>query len=351
MIALSLGALSLSTLHAVGDQLQISTIQLQAAALGRAHGLSGDALARLDFIVAAVSENIVRHAGSGHVILRAVGAHTTGWVEVLALDKGPGINDMKRAMRDSASTPGIDASPGGLKGVKQFADDFDIYSQLGRGTAVVAHVGAGVASRDAESMIHASIGVVCVPLRGEVQCGDGWAIEIVDGCVTALLVDGLGHGPGAAEAAAAALAAFRDVVCDDPEDILAVMHTALRDTRGAALSVTVADQATRKAGFCGAGNVDGRIVTVDNTQHLSPQAGIVGHKMPRVQRTEVAWPLDGQLVMHSDGISSRWRTEDYPGLLARNPTLLAGVLFRDFARERDDATVLVIRDPRPVPPE
>jgi hypothetical protein len=87
---------------------------------------------------------------------------------------------------------------------------------------------------------------------------------------------------------------------------------------------------------------------VQRVRQLMPQSGIVGHTMPRMQLVEIPWPTTGgRLVMHSDGISSRWHADQYPGLLARHPALLAGVLFRDCARDRDDATVLVLRDPLP----
>jgi hypothetical protein len=48
--------------------------------------------------------------------------------------------------------------------------------------------------------------------------------------------------------------------------------------------------------------------------------------------------------MHSDGILARWRMDAYPGLMSAHPALLAGVIYRDFARDQDDATVLVLRD-------
>jgi hypothetical protein len=48
--------------------------------------------------------------------------------------------------------------------------------------------------------------------------------------------------------------------------------------------------------------------------------------------------------MHSDGIASRWRIDAYPGLIAAHPALVAGVIYRDFGRTRDDATVLVLAD-------
>lgn len=338
-------ALGLSVLHAVQDQLQLSAIRLDAMAMGRAHGLDTEAGDRLGIVVTEMAGNIARHAGSGQIILRPVGEHSTGCIEVLALDKGPGIADMTRAMRTPAGGVRLDT---GLGSIRHLADLFDIYSHPGCGTAVMALVGTRIAQSSAspyaESEMHSPVGVVCVPLHGEEKCGDAWAVEITLGRLTALIVDGLGHGPEAAIAAGAAMAVFRDMAGEAPDILLSAMHAALRNTRGAALSVTVVDRSRHTVSFCGLGNVDGRIVTADTNQHLVPQNGIVGHTMLRALSTDTPWPTGGRLVMHSDGISSRWRAGQYPGLLARHPALLAGVLFRDFARVHDDATVLVIRD-------
>jgi hypothetical protein len=163
-----------------------------------------------------------------------------------------------------------------------------------------------------------------------------------------MLVDGLGHGPQAAIAARAALSVFPTRTTGTVEASLNAMNVALHSTRGAALSLATIDPARKSARFCGVGNVDGRIVTVEASRHLVPQNGIVGHTMPRPTAVEMPWPTDARLVMHSDGISSRWNMNAYPGLLARHPALLAGILFRDFARPRDDATVIALRDIRPV---
>jgi hypothetical protein len=48
--------------------------------------------------------------------------------------------------------------------------------------------------------------------------------------------------------------------------------------------------------------------------------------------------------LHSDGILARWRMDAYPGLMTAHPALLAGVIYRDFTRDRDDATVVVLGD-------
>lgn len=351
MTAPGLTALRHSALHHVQDQFQTASIRLAAMSLARAHGLDADAVERVGAIVTEMAENIARYARTGQIILRVVGDHGSGCVEILALDKGPGIADMGRVMRDVAAASDPERRDIGITSIRRRSELFDVYSQPGRGTALVAHVAtrSDRADRDrcASSVMHQAVGVVSVPLRGEEESGDDWSIDIVAGRIAIMLVDGLGHGPGAALAALAATNAFPGVTARAPEIMLGALHTALRPTRGAALSVTVINQMRRVVRFCGVGNVDGRVVSIDSSRQLMPHSGIVGHTMPRIQAMDVPWPVDARLVMHSDGVSSRWSIDQYPGLLGRHPSLLAGVLFRDFARERDDSTVLVVRDALP----
>ena len=345
----------LSALHDIESDFQISTLELHAQAMGRAHGLDEDAMARLALVVSEIALNIVRHAKAGHVILRPIGTAGSGCVEVMGLDKGPGIADMTRAMRAQLSTPTGVPGPArefGLPGVKRHADLFDIYTQHGRGTAVVAHIASRGAPRPApgstESVLRDDVGIVSVALRGEEESGDAWAVCAMNDRLIVLLVDGLGHGPEAAIPATAAVTLFNCEAARTPETLATLMHGALHPTRGAALSMAEIDKKARTVRFCGVGNVEGRVVAAGTSRHFIPQNGIVGHKMPAsVQGSVLPWPTHGRLVMHSDGITSQWNADQYPGLLARHPALVAGVLFRDFARPRDDATVLVMRDPLP----
>lgn len=329
----------------IDEQSQVGAARRCAVALGRAQHLSSDAVGRLAIIVTEAATNIVTHAGRGFVILRALVAGNVPGVELLALDKGRGIPDVERAMRDGYSTSGTAGQ--GLGGVRRLADVFDIHSRRGMGTALLARVSERsrrpIGVRQADSTDD-DVGVVCVALRGETECGDAWRVVAGRQRLSVLVVDGLGHGPDAAAAAAAATASFSQLASASPAATLVALDAAMRETRGAALSVVVIDRAGRQAQFSGMGNVDGRVLAHGATEHLVPQNGIVGHGMPAPRSIHIAWPAGARLVMHSDGIVPRWRVDAYEDQATVHPALLAGLIYRDFARDRDDATVLVLRD-------
>jgi hypothetical protein len=247
-------------------------------------------------------------------------------------------------MRDGYSTTGTAGQ--GLGGIKRLSEMFDIHSQRGMGTALVARIGERAPRSVGPRPITTDddLGVVCVALRGETECGDAWRVVVDRHRISVLVVDGLGHGPEAAAAAATATATFSKFANGSTGAALVALDAAMHDTRGAALSVVSIDVTGRRAHFSGTGNVDGRVLSGGTTEHLVPQNGIVGHGMPAPRSMNLSWPAGARLVMHSDGILPRWRLDAYEGQTPLHPALLAGLIYRDFARDRDDATVLVLRD-------
>lgn len=329
----------------VDEQTQIGAARRAAVALAQAHHLASDAIGRLAIIATEAATNIVRHAGRGYVVLRAFVLRDAPVVELLALDKGPGIPDVGRAMRDGYSTIGTAGQ--GLGGIERLADTFGIHSQRGMGTAVFARVcdrARRATGPSAATPANDDLGVVCMPLHGETECGDAWRVVVGRQQTAVLVVDGLGHGPDASAAAAAAMTAFSNSINSAPETMLVALDANMRETRGAAVSIVVIDTALQRMQFGGIGNVEGRVLSGTATEHLIPQNGIVGHGMPSPRSTTVAWPVGSRLVMHSDGIVPRWRLDAYETGTALHPALLAGLIYRDFARDRDDATVLILRD-------
>jgi serine/threonine protein phosphatase PrpC len=72
--------------------------------------------------------------------------------------------------------------------------------------------------------------------------------------------------------------------------------------------------------------------------------GTAGQGVVRVREFDYRWEAGSLLVMATDGLATRWALDDYPGLAARDPALVAGVLYRDHNRGRDDVTVVAVRE-------
>jgi serine phosphatase RsbU (regulator of sigma subunit) len=187
-------------------------------------------------------------------------------------------------------------------------------------------------------------GVVCLPKIGEEISGDAWATAQDSGRTLLLVADGLGHGPQAAQASREAVRIFRANLGKSPKEIVEAAHAALRSTRGAALAIAEVDFEQLSVRFAGVGNISGTILAQEKTNSLVSYNGTVGHEVRKIQEFVYPWPKGGLLVMHSDGLGTQWRLDRYPGLVAKHPSLLAGVLYRDFNRGRDDVTVLVVRE-------
>jgi anti-sigma regulatory factor (Ser/Thr protein kinase) len=285
-------------------------------------------------VAAEASRNVILHARRG--LLLATAASAGGALDILALDQGPGIPDVQRALQDGFSTVGTAGQ--GLGAIARLASVFDLYSLPGRGSALFARVGAPGAG------VHAEAGAVCAAVSPEPVCGDAWAIlERPSGRAVVLVADGLGHGRLAAEAAHAAVSVFRRSQDPTLPGVLEAVHAALRPTRGAAVAVAEAIDPADGVRYAGIGNISGVVLGSPQVKKMVSLPGIAGHEARKIRAFDYPWAPGGLLVMHSDGVASHWDLADYPGLVQRHPALVAGVLFRDFSRGRDDATVVVVR--------
>jgi hypothetical protein len=127
------------------------------------------------------------------------------------------------------------------------------------------------------------------------------------------------------------------------EAILERMHAALAPTRGAAVAVARIDTAARMVRFVGVGNIGAIVTEGGRTRHMVSHNGTTGHLAPRIREFTYEFASDPVILLHSDGLTSRWDLAAYPGLAAQHPSLLAGVLLRDHRRGRDDASAVAMR--------
>ena len=336
---------TLSRAFELGDGSGPGEARRAAAALADRLGFSETERGELALVVTELATNLVRHGGGGTLILRPFppgGLHgPESGLEVLTLDRGPGMPDVGRCLEDGFSTAG---GPGkGLGAVARLADLFEVHSEPGAGTVALARVYLGPPPPLPGTV---RIGAVHLPMPGETVCGDAWAVDERPDRRRLLVADGLGHGQFAAEASGEAVRVFRERADLPLEDLVHALHAALRGTRGAALAIAEHDPDARELRYVGVGNVAGQLLDPadGSVKSLVSHNGTAGAKLHRVRQFTHPWPPGGLLAMHTDGLTSGWRLGATPELTRRHPGLIAGALYRDHVRGRDDATVVVLRD-------
>jgi anti-sigma regulatory factor (Ser/Thr protein kinase) len=326
---------------AVEERSAVGEARRVAARLAATLGFAEAEAGALALVVTEAATNIVKHAGRGQLIFRVVQRGSAGGIEVLALDRGPGLANPGQALRDGHSTAG---SPGtGLGAIQRMSAEFDLHSTPKKGFAMRAVIWKDAAPADQAAS--PAVGAVCLPKAGETASGDAWTVVSRPDGLLVCVVDGLGHGPEAAMAARTALASVgeRAIRTESVEELVEGAHRALRPTRGAALAVAMLFPKKAICNFCGIGNISACLLTGGQSRSLVSTAGILGHQVHKI--TEFKYPVldDTVCIIHSDGIATRWRLEDYPGLERSHPALIAGVLYRDYSRQRDDTVVCAVR--------
>lgn len=327
------------------DSSKVSEVRRLVVELTQQLGWDEEATAKAALLTTELATNAVKHATDGVLTINALaGIEAESSLQLVAVDQGPGITDVEQCFRDGFSTAG---SPGtGLGAVRRLASVCDVFSTPGKGTAIYVEVRPTPTARFPNPRKTFSAGGVCIPRHGESLNGDAWTCEERGGRFYALAVDGLGHGMFAAQASAQALEAFRSRTEYGARETLIRIHESLRATRGAAAALAIIDRDAGKLTYCGIGNITGCTVVGGTIRHLVSHNGILGHALVRAAEFVYPWTDDSTLVLHSDGITSRWRPEQWPGLWLRAPSLVAGIVYRDCARGRDDSTVAIIRGPQ-----
>ena len=320
----------------ISDASRIGEARRHAALLASDLGWDEVQAGKLALVVTELGSNLLRHAQQGKLLIALLPEQ--GQIEVLSLDRGPGMAHPERSLDDGYSTS---STPGtGLGAVRRLAHSFDMHSSMPEGTLIVARVGA---PRQVQPAQRVQLAGLRVAAPGETACGDAWGAWL-DGDSTAILVaDGLGHGPQAQEAAQAATALFHAAPAQDAVHLLQDAHSQLRSTRGAAVCHLVADSALGIVTTVGAGNIRARVVSGIYDKSIATQNGTLGVQMRRPESAQTAWPAHALVVMHSDGLESRWSPSALLPVLGRDPVLAAALLYRDHCRGRDDATIVVMR--------
>lgn len=185
------------------------------------------------------------------------------------------------------------------------------------------------------------------PRPGEQVCGDR-SIAVDVGGTAALIgvLDGLGHGAEAAQAALCGVETLRDAHAEPIDVLIQLCHRALAGTRGAAMTLAHIDFHTDTLSWVGIGNVTANLVAkhpggVEVRSSARLAGGIVGYRIPEaLTPQEVSIRPGDLLVIASDGID-----EDHLHNIdfAAPALTIAEQILRRHGKDNDDALVLAAR--------
>lgn len=320
----------------LADAGMVLVAQEKARQVGRAAGLSTEDAESAAVIAAELASNAQRHAQGGQLLLQPVAGACA--LDLVALDRGPGLADLASCFRDGFTTAG--SLGAGLGAVQRRASSVGGCSEPGRGTVVWARVGPGCPP--------AAVGAFGSPARGERVNGDAWAWTATRSGLFLVLADGLGHGPAAATASTRAVEDIADLSTREPADAVELVHRRLRGTRGAAVTVALLRPASgdqpAELVVAGVGNVAAAVIRVDGQVRRSLIGhGTAGLAVRRPPQTTTAIEDGGVVVLHTDGLTSAWNLLGRTEVLRSPPAVLAGVLLRDYERGNDDTGIVVAR--------
>jgi anti-sigma regulatory factor (Ser/Thr protein kinase) len=334
----------------VGDPSHVHAAVAMADAAVTYAGLAPADRAACALIATELATNLARHARDGRLVATATEPGPAAWVQLAAVDHGPGIQDVAAAMADGYST--ANSLGGGLGACRRAAGIFDLYTATGAGTVVIARTGPGAPGPAGP----ARVGGILAARPGEQESGDAWGVfQHADG-LTVAIVDGLGHGPDAAKAAAIGLRTVAEAAgpaagpgAGDPVALLGQLNRQLAGGRGAVAGL--ARLAGGQLSYGGVGNIGARLGPNGRSHGLVSSMGTLGLRQRlRPQATVAEWGARSLFTAHTDGIRPGWDLSRYPGATDHDPAVAAALIWRDAATRGDDAAVVMIAPARQAAP-
>ena len=329
------------TSYRIEDRSLVAFIKREIHNLALQCGFSSHRAGETDIIIAELASNLIKFAGSGELLYRAVEHQDKFKIELYVLDKGTGIDNIAKIMHDGYSSSNTLGQ--GLGAIKRLSTTFQMYSLRGWGTVQYVEICDTQALKSAAPQLfpHAVIATNC---PGEKVCGDGYHIKYLPGGLQVFVGDGLGHGPNAFEAVQSAISVFKGSMEKDPVAIIREIHDRVKKTRGLVATIASVDYVSGTWTICGVGNISTRIYMGLENKTYTPYNGIIGHNIPRtLNPTIVPYSMHQILIMHSDGLRTRWNLNDLVSIIKQDPGLIAAALYKDNVRGNDDATILVAK--------
>lgn len=324
------------------DRSYFAIIKKEIHTIALRHEMPAKRIAELDIVVAELTSNLNKHATEGEILVGWFDDKQASYLEIISIDRGPGIHDVQRVIADGYSTSNTLGH--GLGSIKRLADEFDMYSLKGWGTIALARIyRKGGPVRKSLRTLKAYPVIISHPQ--EMLSGDGFVDKSGEKLTKLMLMDGLGHGAEANRAINVAAEAFNQCPFTSPVEILRFLHREVRKTRGLVGLIAVANKAERSLLLAGIGNISAKLFgPAGAVKSVLSYNGIIGHNIPNTMNdVHVPHGQFQELILCSDGLRSRWEMGKYVGIYRCDPSIKAAALYKDFGRTTDDMSAVIIK--------
>lgn len=304
-------------------------------------------------LVSELVSNVLKHGGGkGRVLICYLKTNDDRKaIEIFTCDSGNGISNFKNAFDDGFSdknTLGI-----GLGTIRRFSDILEIDTQITDSKTILCSEISNTykhcirivkwlpETRWLGTNRSLVTGAASRSKPGENMNGDSYLMQHLSATKTMVaVIDGLGHGKDA-HMASNIIKEQILLKADLPlVDLVKYIHQAARGTRGAVVGIALINSQTSKLQFVGIGNIEGFVVLAASKKNLISFGGILGHNIRTPQVFEFPFEKGDTLCMYSDGINSRWTTNEINW--KEHPQKNADFLINNYSRPNDDATILII---------
>lgn len=325
----------------VSRQADVVSVRQVVKELAKELGFDDCSQDELGIVVSELSTNLIKHADKGILSIKPFSQGGKHGIMIIADDDGPGF-DFESAIADGFSTTKTLGC--GLGAVHRLSDGVE-YSRKhpgGTGSHIICkkwlkHKSAASSTRPLD------IGIMTRPKNGQTVNGDLYVVKHQDNLSLLSVIDGVGHGVLANRAAATAKH-YVESHSDLPlHDLFLGVDRACRSTNGVVMALVMIDWNNMHLSFASVGNIEAKIVNHQEKFDLIVRRGILGRNAPSPYISNGHWRSELGLVLHSDGISSRWHWDDYAHHRDKPAQFIAEQMFRDLHKGNDDATLVFVK--------
>jgi anti-sigma regulatory factor (Ser/Thr protein kinase) len=318
-------------------------IAIRRIAKEMAHDIGFDERTReeISLVVSELASNIIKYTQRGMITLSPVCHEQCEGIMIEAEDDGDGFNQ-HTALKDGVSTSGTLGV--GLGAVNRLMDEFDILQRENHtGTRIICKRWLHDNSNHGEHCPF-EFGVFSRPKPNEFANGDTFIIKNIRNATLVGVIDGVGHGVLANQAANIARQYIERHAESSLLDIFRGVERACVATRGVVMALAVFNWKKRTFRYASVGNIEAKFFS---REHEKPKffvrRGILGKHAPAPVITENEWHSGDMLALHSDGISTHWHWDDFLPYVNSPAQVMTEEIFNVMEKNHDDATIIIVK--------